>query len=237
MLGCAGTMTEPIQERRTSPRIRPKGTLVLLVGEHVHHGRIANLGKGGALIQTKGTAPEQIIGRAAAIEIRLDGGLREWVRVLGKVNRITADSVAIAFDGIPDDLAHLIDESASASHANARVLSVVLLDGTATRRTVMAEVFRAAGCRVLEVTTPLEAIVRLGESHFEPDLIAVADSLPASTSDELRRFVEREHPRAKLVTIGDDAVEPEGIAHWLSSADPDSDLAARVRRVILRPRG
>ena len=229
-------MTDPIEERRTSPRIRPKGTMVLLVGEHVHHGRIANLGKGGALIETTVTAPERILGRPAAIELRLDGGLREWVRVNGRVVRITAGTVAITFDGIPADLAQLIDDSAQASHANARVLSVVLLDATATRRDVMAEVFRAAGCRVLEVSTPLEAIVRLGESHFEPDLIAVADSLPASTSDELRRFVEREHPRAKLVTIGDDLVEPTGIAHWLSSADPDSDLAARVRRVILRPR-
>jgi hypothetical protein len=225
------------EDRRTSPRIRPKGTLVLLVGEAVHHGRIANLGKGGALLRTTVAVPDNLVGRSAAIELRLDGGLQEWMRITGRVLRITADSVAVAFDGVPDDFAQLIDESATASHAHARILSVVLLDATATRRSVMAEVFRAAGCQVLEVTTPLEAIVRLGESQFEPDLIAVADSLPTSTSDELRRFVEREHPRAKLVTIGDDLVEPSGIAHWLSSADPDSDLAARVQRVILRPRG
>jgi CheY-like chemotaxis protein len=228
-------MTDPTKERRTSPRIRPKGTLVLLVGEYVQHGRIKNLGKGGALIHTSGVTPQSILGQGALIELRLDGGLREWMRITGRILRITGNMVAIAFDGVPDDFAQLIDDSATASHAHARVLSVVLLDGTAKRRTVMAEVFRAAGCQVLEVTTPLEAIVRLGESHFEPDLIAVADSLPTSTSDELRRFVEREHPRAKLVTIGDDLVEPSGIAHWLSSADPDSDLAARVRRVILRP--
>ena len=74
--------------------------------------------------------------------------------------------------------------------------------------------------------------MRLGESEFEPDLIAIADSLPASTSDQMRRFVEAEHPRARLVTIGDAATAPDGLALWLSSANPNTDLAARIRTVL-----
>ncbi len=79
-------------------------------------------------------------------------------------------------------------------------------------------------------------IVRLGESSFEPDVIAIADSHPATAADEMRSFVERYHPNAKLVTIGDSVLQPDGIAHWLSSADPASDLPVRIREVLVRPR-
>jgi hypothetical protein len=96
--------------------------------------------------------------------------------------------------------------------------------------------FRATGCGVIEAATPLEAIVRLGESSFEPDVIAIADSHPAAAADEMRDFVERNHPNAKLVTIGDALLQPDGIVHWLSSADPASDLPDRIREVLVRPR-
>jgi hypothetical protein len=89
---------------------------------------------------------------------------------------------------------------------------------------------------VIDVSTPLEAIVRLGEAPFEPDLIAIADSLPGQISDDLREFVEREHPRAKLVTIGDEVDDPTGLVHWLSSRNPNSDLVTRVRHVLSRPK-
>jgi len=133
---------------------------------------------------------------------------------------------------VPAGFAHAIDEIVTASHCHRRVLSIVLVDATSARRDDMAEAFRAAGCAVIAVSTPLEAIVRLGESHFEPDLIAIADSLPATISEELRRFVDAEHPRAKLVTIGDGASAPLGLAHWLSAANPAGDLATRIRTVL-----
>ena len=113
-------------------------------------------------------------------------------------------------------------------------MSVVLIDGHTERRWAIAEGFRATGCAVIEASTPLEAIVRLGESSFEPDVIAVADSYPTSEAEEMRVFVERDHPNVKLVTIGDALIEPDGIAHWLSSADPGSDLPDRVREVLVR---
>lgn len=49
-------------------------------------------------------------------------------------------------------------------------------------------------------------------------------------------FVERNHPNAKLVAIGDSLLRPDGIAHWLSSAGPASDLPDRIREVLVRPR-
>ena len=222
-------------ERRRNVRISPKGTVILRVGEYAQRGRIANVGRDGLLATTPVTVPEQHLGCNVELGLRLDGQLSEWLQISGRILRIGVTSAAIAFDVIPAPFIHLIDEIATASHAHRRIMSVVLIDSTSERRAAIAEGFRSAGCSVVEVSTPLEAIVRLGESSFEPDLIAIADSSPSSTAHDLRRFVEREHPRAKLVTISDDLVGPIGLAHWLSSADPGSDLVARVRHVLTRP--
>jgi hypothetical protein len=222
------------QERRRSTRISPKGTVLLVAGEHTERGRIANLGRHGLLMITDATAAEQVLDRPVEIELRLDDGRSEWLRLSGRALRIEATSIAVSFDDAPAELARLIEETSTASYAHQRIMSVVLIDATANRRGSIAEAFRAVGCDVIDVSTPLEAIVRLGESRFEPDLIAIADSIPSSTSEDLRRFVEREHPDAKLVTIGDDLVEPTGLAHWLSAADPESDLSARVLELLGR---
>lgn len=47
-----------------------------------------------------------------------------------------------------------------------------------------------------------------------------------------RGLVEREHRNALLVTVGDELVASGGVDHWLSSADPKADLAARVREIL-----
>jgi hypothetical protein len=222
-------------ERRAGVRISPKGTLILSVGEHAQRARLANIGAHGCLATTHVTAPEKLLGHQVDIELRLDGPDATWLRLSGHVVRIEATAVALAFDTVPDEFVRLIDEMLTASHHHRRILSVMLVDATPLRRRAMAEAFRAVGCVVVGVATPLEAIVRLGESHFEPRLVAVADSLPTSTSDDLRRFIEKAHPDAKLVTIGDELLNPLGLGNWLSSANPDGDLAARIRDVLMRP--
>jgi hypothetical protein len=223
-------------ERRQHERVTPKGTVVLVVGDQRERGRLSYVGIGGMLAATTTMMPESFVGRAVETELRLDDRLASWLHIPGKIVRITGESVAVTFDSVPAIFVRLIDEVSTASHADRRVLSMVLIDASTQRRRRIAEGFRAAGCQVIDVSTALEAIVRLGEASFEPELIAIADSIPHQTSHDLREFVEREHPRAKLVTIGDEVVDPGGLIHWLSSADPQSDLAARVRHVLSRPR-
>ncbi|MDQ3336314.1 MAG: PilZ domain-containing protein [Myxococcota bacterium] len=228
-------MTEKL-ERRQHDRVTPKGTVVLVVDGERQQGRVSNVGISGMLAMTDTVMPEAFVGRQVDMELRLDGRLANWFQLSGKIVRITGESVAVTFDSVPPIFASMIDEVSTASHADRRVLSMVLIDATTQRRRRIAEGFRAAGCQVIDVATALEAIVRLGEASFEPELIAIADSVPGQVSQDLRDFVEREHPRAKLVTIGDEVVDPGGLIHWLSSADPQSDLAARVRHVLSRPR-
>ena len=223
-------------DRRQHIRIAPKGAVILTSGDRTLRGRITNLGQGGLLVATTVEDPDQWLGRGVEVALRLDGQSAEWLRASGRILRIAAEGIAILFDRIPEELVRMIDEMSAASRSHLRILSAVLVDADSSRRAAMAEGFRAAGCRVIETSTPLETIVRLGESSFEPDLIVIADSAPAIVSDDLRRFMERNHPRAKLVTIGDETIEPSGSLHWLSSADPSSDLEARVCEILGRPR-
>jgi hypothetical protein len=223
-------------ERRRHARVSPKGTIVFDAGDHALRGRIANLGPGGLYAITRVTAPEQLLEQTIELKIRLDGQDAGWLTTPGRVTRITADGIAIAFVEAPALLVRAIEAIASESQLSVRVLSVVLIDADAGRLAAMTEGFGAVGCIVVAAATPLEAIVRLGESAFEPDLIAIADSAPENVANNMRRFVELNHPTAKLVTIGDELIEPAGIANWLSSANPGLDLPKRVREILVRPR-
>ncbi|HWO18842.1 MAG TPA: PilZ domain-containing protein [Kofleriaceae bacterium] len=225
-------------DRRRHIRIAPKGTVILSSGEHTQRGRIANISQGGLLVATAVTAPSKLLGRAVEMKLRLDGPGAEWLHASGRILRIVADGVAILFEELPASLVRMLDDMSAASRAHLRMLSAVLIDAQPRRRASIAEGLRAAGCRVDEAATPLEAIVRLGESNFEPDLIVVADSVPSEVADDLRSFMERHHPRAKLVTVGDELIEPTeptGDTLWLSSSNPGSDLGARICRILGRP--
>ena len=222
-------------ERRRHMRIVAKGTLLFRAGRHEQSCRIANLSEGGAYVLTNVTAPDRMLGRNVALDLRLDAASAEWLRATGRILRKTPDGVAIAFDLLAAPLLRIIDALSTAAIARARIIVVVLIDADPQRRDAMASGFRAAGCSVIESASPLEAIVRLGESSFEPNVIAVADS-QTDDAEEMRAFVEREHPDATLIRIGDDLLRPEGLANWLSSGNPDKDLPARVREVLIAPR-
>lgn len=228
------TIESPPVERRSSVRISPKGSVVVLAGEHVEPGRVANLSSSGLLAITSGSPSEISVGAEVEIELRLDAGSSEWLRLAGRVVRVDGRAIAFAFAAGSEPFAQLISASVSASGEHQLAWSVVLIDAAAERRGRLAEAFRTAGCVVVEVSTPLEAIVRLGESPFEPELVAIGDSLPSSVAGDLRSFIEREHPRAKLVTVGDDVVAPPGPSCWLSASDEDGDLPARIRELLRR---
>jgi hypothetical protein len=218
-------------ERRRNSRIVMKGSVVVRAGNHVHHGRLADLSQGGLLAVTDVSPPQRLLGSTVELDLRLDAQAASWVRIAGRAVRVGPDHLAVAFSQPPSALVQLIDDMTAASRTRRRVIHVVLLDNDLVRREALAEGFRAAGCNVIDVATPLEAVVRLGESSFEPDVIAIADSA-AEVADEMRRFTQNAHPRAQLVTIGDGALAPGGATDWLSSIDSGDDLAVRVRRIL-----
>lgn len=223
-----------MQERRQTQRIAPKGAVMLRSGDYAQSGRLANISQTGILVVPSVPAPEDLLAQEASLQIRLDTAAAEWLPATGRIARISSDGIAISFDAPLPALTHMITDATGASDVSTRLLTVVLIDRNARRRNLMAIGFRAAGCTVVEVGSPLEAIVRLGELAFEPNVIAVADSYPDHDAERMREFIERRHPDAQLITIGDELLEPEGIDYWLSSEDPAHDLAHRVRSVLVR---
>jgi len=221
-------------ERRKHPRIALKGTAILLAGEHAVRARLINLSEGGFFASTLVTPPNLLLGRSVDIEMRLDDRHSQWNRLEGNIVRITNERVAIRFAATPA-LVHLVRGMTAASRARERVISVILIDEDATRRKLLAEAFRIVGCSLIEAATSLEAIVRLGESSFEPDVIAVADSIPAATANQMREFVARHHPNVKLVSITD-VIDPGVNIFQLTPEDLSGNLANAIRRVLGRSR-
>jgi len=197
--------------------------VLVRAGSYLLRGRVANLSLGGLSATTLVTAPERLLASFVEIELRFDGGDRAWCQLGGRLLRSGATSLAVAFDRVPPGFAQTIAEMHDALHSRRRVLSIVLVDAKDDRRAMLADGFRAACCSVIDTATPLEAIVRLGESHFEPDVIAIADSSPATISDELRRFVAREHPHVPVLTIGHETAGPD-------------DLVTRTRQLLATTR-
>jgi hypothetical protein len=219
-----------IPERRRHRRIIAKGTVVLHTPDGAVHGRLADVGEGGlrAVIPVGLRRWLEIV---IDVELRLDGGTAEWLHGRMRIVRAGDDDVALVFETAPEAFGRVIDELTSESRARHRVLAVVVIDSCEPRRSTIVAGFRSLGCAVVETSTPLEAIVRLGESSFEPDVIAIADSQPAALADELRAFVRREHVQTTLVTIVDDAADDTAS---VSAAGLQSDVTRRIRALLSR---
>lgn len=221
-------------ERRKHVRIALKGTAILLAGEHAVRARLVNLSEGGFFASTLVSPPRRLLGRSVDVELRLDDRFSEWNHLEGKIVRLGNERVAVCFDATRA-LVKLVDAMTVASRANDRVVTVILIDEDTARRKLLAEGFKTVGCSLIEAATSLEAIVRLGESSFEPDVIAVADSIPSAVAGEMREFVARAHPHVKLVSITD-VIDPSISIFQLTPEDLRGNLAEAIRRVLARPK-
>jgi len=219
-------------ERRRYVRIAPKGSIRASTGGELHVGRIANLSAGGAFVV--GAMPHEV-GSTLEVELRVDAGKATWLNTTGRIVRVAPDGFAIRFDTASDQLVNVIDTLTTTARDAVRVTSIVLIDTDAQRRSAMSAGLRAAGCTVVEAATPLEAIVRLGESSFEPDVIAISDAGTTLEAQAMRAFIVQTHLHARLITIDDDLFAPDGISKWLAS-DPKLELSSTGREVLVRER-
>ncbi|MGE0867494.1 MAG: PilZ domain-containing protein [Kofleriaceae bacterium] len=230
--------TVPTEWRHTV-RLRVKGSAAIKYGGHTAHGRILDLGLGGLSIWTdQPSAFEQLDGHAVRIQITLEGLPREEFSLRGRVLRTSAGAqlIAIRFDHLPEQLIARLTHELTAAVADEVAPRMILVDEVADRRSLIAHAFRAAGCNVTEVSSALEAITRLEDFHFEPALIAIADTLPATQAEQLRDFMQGEHPDAHMVAIGKSAANRDPSGSWLRSNDGDDDLQIRVDRVMIAHR-
>jgi hypothetical protein len=226
--------TETPRERRRTMRVRSKGSVRFCHDAQPIRGRIIDLGIGGVSLRTELQVGLGLyIGEPVRLEVRLDARSKHFP-IDGRVLRSLAATnvIALGFEGVPSDFEDCIHDELVAAGKHDALPHMILVDIAATRRHAFASAFRTAGCHVTEVSTPLEAIARLGRLRFEPGVIAIADSVPESTAEDLRTFLGREHPEAHMIAIGSSNRNRSLGGSWLSWADARDDLDLRVGRVI-----
>lgn len=226
--------TETPRERRRTMRVRSKGSVHIRHRARLIRGRILDLGVGGINVHAElpiGLA--LLAGESVHVDVKLDACSKEF-SLSGHVLRSLAatKAIAIEFDEIPSNFEDCVQDELLAAVEHDAVPRMILVDMAAKRRGKFANAFRGAGCCVTEVSTPLEAIARLGQLQFEPGVIAIADSVPESIAEDLREFLCEQHPEVHMVAIGRSNRGRDRMGSWLSSADTRDDLRLRVGRVI-----
>lgn len=202
-------------DRRQQVRVVANGSAILH-GAGTARGRLLNISTGGMLVRLAGVQARRECGGRVEIELHLDRAGAEWLRFVGQVVRVTEHEVAVVFTAVPLELAEVMTDALSSALEGAALAHVLLVDANGDRRTPFAAVLRRAGCRVAEASTPLEAIAHLGHSAIHSWVVAIADTTPTSTADELRRFLaEREEPvEVRLL----DHRSPTSALSWFTTA-------------------
>jgi len=191
-------------ERRRDERVVTGGSVVVHAEAGGHaRGRIVDVSKGGMRIQLADGAPHCEVGDRVWMDLHFDREAASWIRVGVEVMRVDPDGgMAIAIQIIPLGFADSVQEVLRTAVEAAASSQVLLVDGSAERRAMLATALREAGCYVEEAATPLEAIAVLGHDDTRDWLVAVADTVPPTIADELRTHVADAHPRVRIVSLG-----------------------------------
>lgn len=226
--------TMPHELRRTM-RVRPKGSIRVHCGSRVVRGRMIDLALGGVSIRTERTSHlRELVGARVGVELRFDTGSPKPFSLHGHILRAstTAKTVVIQFADVPSGFEDCVQDELLAALEHDKAPHVIIVDAVVHRRHTIASSFRRSGCEVIEVSTPLDAIARLGRGRFEPGVIAITDTLPEEVAEDLREFLSGEHPEAHMVAIGRSRRHRARASSWLSSTDPKCDVDVRVGRLV-----
>ena len=193
------------RERRHGGRVEASGTAIVR-GSCALHGRIVDLAIAGLSLQVEGSVSLPGVGDGVHVVVRLDGA-GNWFHVNGTVTRIEArkstTTVAISLSGVPQDFEDLVQDELVSVLECAREPQILLVDAARGRRDLVAAAFRAIGCRVVDVSSPLEAIAEIDQSRLHLWAVVIADTDLASRADDLRGFLRETYPRVPLVVVGD----------------------------------
>ncbi|MGN6110083.1 MAG: PilZ domain-containing protein [Kofleriaceae bacterium] len=212
------TQTERIDtERRIARRIQPKGAVMLELDGRIVHGRISNLSATGLLVALEDADCVRPLDPRLVLQVRLDNPVSSWIELEGHVVRIEECALAIELDHATPAYDALIGSEQVAAAQNRRTPCAVVVGSDEARRRPVVDRLRSVGYVIVEAATPLEAVVRVGEASYEPQVIAVAETMLQSNADELRSFMLREHPDAEILAFGPDGAESTALDQWLEA--------------------
>jgi hypothetical protein len=194
-----GMMRERTEwERRRTVRVGARGR-VAVHGDRCARGEILDLSSTGVRFRLAGPFAG-CVGDRLVLDLRFDGARGGWWNLTGRIVRVGLDDqLAVAFESTPTDFEDWIQGELVASLEAEREVYVLLVDPVASRRRELADALRSTGHRVSEAATPLDAIYQLGESHYHPRLVAIADTIPSGIADDLRAYLRAEHPDSSLL--------------------------------------
>jgi CheY-like chemotaxis protein len=184
--------------------VNASGTAIVH-GPSALHGRLVDLSIGGISLIVEGSVSPLAVGDRIYVSARLDGvGL--WFRLGGSVARIDpcglTTILAIELFLVPQDFEDLVQNELLSVLECACEPQILLVDGVSARRGLVARAFRATGCRVIEVSSALEAIAEIDASRLHLWAVVIADTEIASRADDLLRFLRETYPRVPLIVVG-----------------------------------
>jgi len=187
-------------DRRRSVRVCVRGRVVMH-GDGYGCGEIRDVSM--AAIRFRFADPTARFGIDDTVElnVRFDGAAGEWSGMSGRVARVDAPEIVVVFHDLPADFEDRIQGQLLAMLESEHVMHVLLVDPVSQRRSLVAASLRAAGRRVSEAATPLDAIDQLGESRAHLGTVAIADTIPPSIADELRAYLRSAHADLGLLRL------------------------------------
>ena len=217
-------------ERRRSGRVESSGTAIVH-GEPAIHGRVLDVAVGGlnVLVERATTTPGA--GTFVRLALRFDGS-GTWLHLTGCVVRIDAHGAASALVikllDVPPDFEDLVQDEIVFALECAQRRHLLLVDAARGRRELVAAAFRATGCVVIEVSSPLEAIVAIDQSRLHLWGVVIADTAIASRADELRAFLSTTYPHVPLIVV----CERERVhGSWINTSR-GSGLAPQIDNLV-----
>lgn len=201
-------------DRRQHVRVVANGSAIVY-GHATMRGRLSNISSGGMVMRPGEGEPRCGLGEHVEVELHLDRTGATWLRFRGEVVRSDHSDLAISFAAVPLDFADVVQDALVSALEGAALAHVLLVDANAQRRSPFAALLRRAGCRVAEVATPLDAIAHLGGSAIHSWIVGVASTVPASTAEELQRFLSESDPPVDVRTLGNKS--PTSALAWFTA--------------------
>ena len=195
-------------------RVDANGSVIVHAHETMR-GRLSNISGGGLCARLDGAGARGRCGDSVEIDLHLDRTGATWLRFRGEVTRTDDQEVAIEFTAVPLEFAGVVQGALTSALEGAALAHVLLVDADADRRAPFAALLRRSGARVVEVTTPLEAIAHLGGSSIHSWVVAIADTVPAHHAHDLQRFLAESDAPVDVRVLGDRS--PTSALAWFAT--------------------
>lgn len=189
-------------ERRRHVRTPARGSVLLRSADETIRGRLLNINVEGIEVACGQVRSEDTLAGVFEVGLRFDGRTGSWLHSPGRLLHVRAprSSVVVRFDPMSPEL-----EAATLALARrsdgAQAAMVMIVDRDHFRCRSIALAFRARGCVVVEVVSPLDAFDWLASGHADLALILVGTTSPRSIGEELEAYLTLAHPESLILRL------------------------------------